>query len=179
VNNGPAPLRARRFALSADSTRVTLLDGFAWAVWSPGDGTVSEWNRPVRGLQLDYLSGDTGLSADGRFYYVYWDDYLAIDTMENRVLRQHSIALHPQTTAISQNGEMLAIGGEEGEFVAVNAAGETTFQETPGHGPIVNVSVGADGSLASFVDSEGRCGVVDLRAGRLLVEPDALRQSLG
>lgn len=174
-----SPLWFRTFGLSGDGRRLTLIDGFRWRVWDRASRTVTASQTPIHGLEVDYLSGEIGVSANGRFYFVYWDTYMVMDTSDGSVVREHQIAVTPACGSLSNDGRILAVGAEDGVVLGAGADGETVFEERLGAGAILQVSVGAEGRLAAFVDKQGGAGCVDLERGTVLIGRERMAEIVG
>ncbi|MNC87106.1 hypothetical protein D3C83_28060 [compost metagenome] len=62
--------------------------------------------------------------------------------------------------------------------VALGPDGEAVFDGTPGAAVILQVSIGDDGRLATFVDEEGGAGCIDVEARTLLISRERMQQIL-
>jgi len=173
------PLEFERFGLSEDGRRLTLLDGFRWRVWDRDTRAITASHRPIHGLAVTNLSGDMGLSANGRFYYAYWDACLVMDTTGASVVREHDVVVGPVSSALSDDGRVLVIGGEEGVVVVAGPDGKTIFDDAPGASTILQVSVGATGRLATFVDAAGGAGCIDIETASLLIRRERMAEIIG
>lgn len=174
-----APCGFDRFGVSADGGRIVLLSGFRWMRWDPRAAAVIQAETPVNGMQLLYMSGEIGLSPDGRWYYVYWDDYTVIDTETGVERWTYPIPMHATATALSGDGQHLAVGGEDGRLLVLGADGRAAVDLRPTEAAITQVSIGAEAALVAFVDAEGGAGVVDVRGGAVALDRAAIQQMLG
>lgn len=167
-----------QFSICEDGAKVVLRNGFQWRIWALNTHSTIATHEPVDGMQLDYLSGDIGLSNNGEYFYVYWDDYIVFDTSNEDVLREHPILIDPQSTALSDNGQFLVIGGEEGDVVILGPEGNIIFEKKVAEDPIQNVGISSDGRFTTFVDDEGGCGCIDVLTGTLLLDRDKMKKAL-
>jgi len=167
-----------QFGVSDEGARVVLRSAFQWSVWDLHTRTVTETHKPVDGLRLDYMSGDIGLSPNGQFYYTYWDDYLVIDTVSGAVVRELPVIMDPMTSALSNDGRILVVGGRSGEVAGVASDGAVLFKEKLAEGPVQHVSLNANGRLATFVDDTGVAGCLNVEAGRLVLDQARIRTVL-
>ncbi len=166
---------------------VTLLDGFAYGRWNapsvpapPDDrntAAVVAWRQPIHGMELDYLVGYVGLSAGGRYYFTYWDDYLVIDTLTGEEMRRESILFPVRTAALSADGSMLLVAGESAELACVGTNGEALWRrELPR--PVASVALHDSNLFAMYVDCDGECGAVSCADGRTMVQPAEIAELL-
>jgi hypothetical protein len=162
------PLKFEKFGVPDDG-RLVLIDGFRWRVWDRVTQAVTESHAVIGGLEVDNPSGDTGVSANGRFYYIYWDTYLVIDTLDGSVAGEHQVVVDPFATALSNDGRSLAIGTLAGAVVIAGPDGTPVFDDNPAAGVVVQVSIGANGRLATFVDEQGGAGCIDVEKGVVLI----------
>jgi hypothetical protein len=163
-----------RFAAGPGEDRVVLLSGFRWMVWDRRENSVTEEHEPVEGLKLVYMAGQVGLSSNGQFYFVYWDDYTVIDTVAGRELWTRDILLSPTAAVISGDAQVLMLGGPKGKIFAVGPDGESTTEIQFGEAAIREVALSADGRIATFVNSQGAAGVIDVPRRRVILSPEEL-----
>jgi len=171
------PLYFRKFGV-LDDNRLVLIDGFRWRVWDRATQTVTESHTQIGGLEVDNPSGDTGVSANGRFYFIYWDRYQVIDTSDGKIIGEHSIIIDPFATALSNDGRFLVVGALGGAVVVVGPDGRLLFDDNPATGVIVQVSIGAHGRLATFVDEQGGAGCIDVERGVVLIGRERVKEIL-
>jgi len=168
-----------RFGISDDGKRIVLLSGFQWMVWNREQGVVTERHEPVDGMQLIYMSGDIGLSKNGRFYYVYWDDYSVIDTVDGRELWTHPISIHLQASALSDDGQLLVVGSRDGgQVVVIGPDGKAVVDRRPAVGAVMQVSISTNGSLVTFVDMEGGGGCIQVPSGEVVLDRDTMKEAV-
>jgi hypothetical protein len=177
---------AHDFAIdSKGAGGVTLLDGFAYGLWNaptdPASGdrdtAAVAWREPIHGMELDYLAGYVGLSAGGRYYFTYWDDYLVIDTVTGEEIRRESILFTARTAALSADGSMLLVAGENAELACVGADGQALWRrELPR--PVATVALHDSNLFAMYVDCAGECGAVSCADGRTIAHPTEIAELL-
>lgn len=174
MQNPDAPCLFDRFGALPGGDYLVLLSGLGWMLWHRREGFVTEEHEPVDGLKLVYMAGEVGLSASGQFYFLYWDDYTVIDTASGRELWTRDILFSPTAAAISNDAQLLMLGGAEGELAAVGPDGKAVAELKFPEAAILEITLGADGRLATFVNSQGAAGVIDISERRIVLEPEEL-----
>lgn len=164
-----------RFAVIPGGRRVVLQAAFHWMIWDAGSNEVIEEHHPVDSMHLVYMSGQRGLSSNGRFVFVYWDEYLLIETAGNREVGAWDVLLSPTAAALSDDARVLVLGGPDGELVAVGPEGASILETRPTEEAILRLAISADGETAGYVTASGGAGVVDLaRGGAMLLQADEI-----
>lgn len=172
------PCAFDRFAVWPGGERVTLISGFDWMVWDRRQNALIAEQQPVDGLQLVYLAGQVGVSANGRFYFVYWDDYIGIDTTTGKELWIEPVDFSPTGAAMSDDAQTLLLGDRNGRLIAVGPDSAAKMELKSGEFAIQQISLTADGRVGVFVNSRGAAGVIDVPSGRVVLDPEDLDRML-
>lgn len=180
-SDGSTPIPFDGFGISADGMRMTLLSALKWMIWDRKSNSVIATHRPIDGMQLMYLDGIVGLSHSGAFYFIYWDDYMVFETGSGHELRSYPIRNHAICGALSDDGRLLAVGGDVGDLLVLDPNGKTVvdLRPAPKDEAIVQVDIGADGALVGWVDRAGGFGLVDTSTGQEALDRSRAMELLG
>jgi len=140
---------------------IVLLTSFRWTVWNAATGKEQDRHTALDGMDLNNVDGLTGLSDNGRYYFIYWDDYSVFDTREKRRIRSLRRPMEAVVAALSDDGSRLIVGAESGRVAVIEPEGRLLTDVHPWGAPITQVAVNADGSVAAFLDAKGQCGGID------------------
>ncbi len=151
--------------VSVETGRMVLLTAFRWTVRNTETGTELDRHTALDGMDLNNADGLTGLSNNGLYYFIYWDDFAVFDIAEKRQLRSLDRPMQADAAALSDDGRRLAVGAESGRLVVIEPDGGLLVDTTPGRAPIAQVAVNHDGSVAAFLDLAGEGGAIDTTAG--------------
>ena len=168
-------LTVGEFGVASGAERVVLLYEFEWYVWDPATRRIVETRMPEDPMYLANPSGRTGLSRNGRFFYVYWDKYLVFDTMSAEQIRREDSIMDPSACALSDDGQVLVLGDPDGGVVVVGPDGSAVFDEVLSSEKIVDVQIAPAGALATFVDAGGEAGCVDVAGRKVLIDRERMR----
>lgn len=178
---GDAVCEFDRFAVIPGGRRVVLQSAFSWMIWDAEANEVIEEHHPVDSMHLVYMSGQRGLSSNGRFFFVYWDEYLLIETAGNRELGAWDVVLSPTAAALSDDAGVLVLGGPDGELAAVGKDGGSLLEvRRPTEESILILAISPGGETAGYVTASGEAGIVDLAmGGAILLPADEIDARLG
>ena len=143
---------------------MVLLTAFRWTVWNTETVTEEYRHTALDGMDLNNVDGLTGLSSNGLYYFIYWDDYAVFDTHEKRRVRSLHRPMQADAAALSDDGCRLIAGAESGRLVVIDPDGRLLIDITPEKAPITQVAINRDGSVGAFLDLAGEGGVIDIMA---------------
>jgi hypothetical protein len=164
-SDGVEPVQFSGIGILGDGSRMTLSTGLGWLNWQREGNRVTSSHEPVDGRQLALLDGATGVSRNGTFWFVYWDDFAVYDTASGREIFRHDPRSNAACGALSDDGGLIVIGGRHGDVFSMNRDGELKVELRPGTAEIRAVDVRPDGTEAAWVDWDGHCGIIDLVGG--------------
>lgn len=187
VDLAGSPLLADDLA-SPHPDHWVLRKGFGWYLWqldrlrlagqapdregAAVAGRTGELVRPVDPRGLVYDDGCVGLSACGRVFYTYWDDFLLFDVRSGRELHRGPTPHHAIAAHLTAGARRLALGTAEGEVIVTTAKGREVSRARPTAGRIRSLHMDAAGRVVAWRDHEGRAGVLDGAAGREILTAD-------
>lgn len=148
---------------------VVLTLGLRWLLWDP---FVNAFTRPfatVDGMRLSQQNGSTGLSRNGRFFYVYWDDFLLFDAATGALRREGRSPWYVLSTSLSDDGCLLLMGGKNGWVGAVDDHDELVLDVRVGEDDVDDVVLSRDGQFAAWRDRIGRAGLLEVGSGRAIL----------
>jgi WD40 repeat protein len=158
-------------ALTKDGFLVTRC-ALDWKVRDAKTMKVTAEFDPIDGMMLHQPIGEIGLSENGLYYYCYWDDFILFDTMTGKEINQFEAKHFPTCSAISNDGWLLALGGEDGWVGIIDDNGDLTVDEKPGVNDISSVTFNETFSFLSWVDSEGGAGLISVDTGKEIISRD-------
>ena len=173
-DRGGIPIEADQVVLM-DKVGV-LLDAFELFVWDPELGLL-DVRRPVEGTRLGHPDGLLGLSSNGHYYYVYWDELIIYDVVAKALLRRARFDGAASCADLHGDGGLFALGRSNGDIIVRDAHQKTVLEYNAGS-RIREVRFSADGSYLAFIEKEHGVGVLDLQEGKLLLSPEAVRELL-
>lgn len=164
-SDGSTPVPFDAFGASAGGERLTLLSALDWRIWERASNRVLAAHQPIDGMRLAYLDGVVGVSSNGSRYFLYWDDCLVFDTETEALVGEGPRRLPASAAALSDDGRLLALGTSRGEVAALDVNGNAFLTLGVSPSPVVEVAIGAEGSLIGWLDEEGGLGVVSVASG--------------
>jgi outer membrane protein assembly factor BamB len=168
INDTPCPFD--EFGVAEDGSRLALRSALNWMVWERQGNRVQAIHQPIDGMQLMYMAGVAGLSRNGRYYFVYWDDYAVFDTNTGEMLWEHPIRNRAASAILSNDAQHLVVGGEAGDLTVLDSDGELVVNIRPAPEEVVQVDIRPDGVLAAWLDRAGGFGLVNVTTGEEVLE---------
>jgi WD40 repeat protein len=162
------PINCDAFGVLAES--LVLLAGFEWVRFDIERQTVVDRATPVRGTRLLHLDGLIGLTRSGRYYYVYWDEFVLYDIVRREIVRREPFLDPMSAAALTEDGQTLALGGKTGSILFLDEKWKA-MAEHRGTAKVREMAFSPDGSLLAFVDANADGGVVSTKTGELLASP--------
>jgi WD40 repeat protein len=152
---------------------LVLLDGFEWIRWDIAGETVIDRAEPVQGTRLLHPDGLIGLTRNGRYYFVYWDEFALYDIPARHDVRRSWFLEAMSSAAIAEDGATTALGGKDGSILFMDSKWKVTAQYD-GKVKIRTMAFSDDGNALSFLDAGGGGGAVSAKDGKLLVSGEDL-----
>ncbi|HEV7240035.1 MAG TPA: hypothetical protein VGQ36_12420 [Thermoanaerobaculia bacterium] len=147
---------------------VVLTRALRWLLWDPFTSAFTQPFETVDGMRLSQQNGTAGVSRNGRFFYVYWDDFLLFDAVTGAPLREGRSAWYVHTTSLSDDGRLLLMGGKAGWLGAVDDKDELVLDLRVGEDDVHDVVLSPDGRLGAWRDRAGRAGLIDVAARQVI-----------
>lgn len=176
AGTGPVPLTVH--AVAAAGNYLLLLSGFTCILWDHRRKVIADSFTPVDASAFLYTDGDVGISAGGKFFYIYWDDFLLFDVAAQRLVRRHPILTQAISTTLSGDGQRLAIGGRHGLITIMGVNDRAMIETAPANSDIVRLAITSDAGMLGFIDTEGNAGVIAVETGDVLLGSERIATAL-
>lgn len=149
-------------AIGVSDEALVLLSGFKYHVVAVDGSEPIRSAKPVNASQFDYTDGLVGLSRNGRYYFVHWDDVSVFDTRTGQQTDTYPIVHGACCAAMDDQGQRLVIGTRHGRVVVMGHGGRIVWQQDVGELAIDKVAISADGRRIAFFDRGTATGLIDI-----------------
>ncbi|HXT18593.1 MAG TPA: hypothetical protein VN706_23395 [Gemmatimonadaceae bacterium] len=167
--DGVKPAAFDDFGAAPLGNRFTLRSSLNWMLWDRPSNRVTSTKGPVDGSKLAYMSGITGLSETGGYFFIHWDELKVFDVETAKRVWDSTIVRGASCAALSDDGNVLIVGGREGHITVVSGPSLPRVSVRPTADEIERVTLAPDASVVCWLDDSGGFGIVDATSGAELV----------
>lgn len=158
-----------RFGVIDGGEHLTLLDALGWKRWTRDNNRVEYARQMAAGERLAYLDGVSGVTANGAYCFLYWDDLAIFDAASGELFVEGPRKYAARAAALSDDATRFVVGTPDGRLLALRPDGEVEWKLQVSDAEIAEIALRPDGGMLGWIDEFGSFGLVDARAGKSLL----------